>query len=212
MRYANPEYILHHNFQSLSINTPITPALIIESISHCYNTLDSIDIKLTENGSCKLSHLVEYANLSSIVGNLLGEGLARYSNNIYIRNKPHTYPDLLSTNPNIENIELKVALEKNLPKGHLPKEGYYIIYRYVLTNENGTYIKGKENRGDTVTIWEVRFGYLNICDFNCSNTEGDSGKTAVINTIALNNMKLLYFNPECVPYRHSTKNPYPGFN
>lgn len=190
----------------------LTKELICQSINHCYNTLDTIDRNLISNGSPRLSNLVELANLSSIVGNLLGEGLARYSNGHYVRNKPHTYPDLLSSDDELPGIELKVALEKNKPKGHLPKSGYYITYRYVLTDESGSYTKGKENRGDTVTIWEVKFGYLTESDFNCSNTIGDSGKTAVISTTAQNDMKLLYFDNDCVPYRHTPLSPYSSYN
>ena len=37
-----------------------------------------------------------------------------------------------------------MALEKNSPKGHLAKAGFYLTYRYVLTDKDGTYIKGKE--------------------------------------------------------------------
>ncbi|MBB2483498.1 hypothetical protein H5P36_25490 [Bacillus sp. APMAM] len=115
--------------------------------------------------------------------------------------------------PNINpGVEIKIALEKNSPKGHLTKAGYYLTYRYVLTDSNGNFIKGKENRQDTVTIWEVKCGYLNKEDFSISNTEGDSGKTAVIKTTSLNNMKLLYFNPSCIPYKHSSIKPYKGFN
>lgn len=164
------------------------------------------------NGTPPLSKLVELANLSSIVGNLLGEGCARNSNGALTRNKPHTYPDLICTQNINPGVEIKIALEKNSPKGHLAKAGYYLTYRYVLTDGNGNYIKGKENRQDTVSIWEVKCGYLNEEDFSISNTAGDSGKTAVIKTSALNNMKLLYFNDSCVPYKHDESNPYKGFN
>lgn len=186
--------------------------MILGSINHCYDIIDSIDETLEAGGSEKLSSLVELANLSSMVGNLLGEGLARHSGSRYVRNKPHTYPDLIAVDKCKPGFELKVALESNYPKGHLPKSGYYITYRYVLTDTEGNFVKGKENRGDTVTIWEVRFGYLAEDDFSISNTSGDSGKTAVIKTAAMNNMKLCYFDDECVPYRHSKERPYPGYN
>ena len=156
--------------------------------------------------------MVELANLSSIVGNLLGEGCARNSNGNLIRNIPHTYPDLICPRGENPGIEIKVALESNSPKGHLAKAGYYLTFRYVLSDTDGRYIKGKENRQDTVTIWEVRMGYLNLEDFSISNTDGDSGKTAVIKAAALNNMSLLYFDPSCVPYRHSETRAYNGYN
>lgn len=171
-----------------------------------------IDSNLIENGSPKISHLIELANLSSVVGNLLGAGFAHYSKGLYARNRPHTYPDIIPLSPDLAGIEIKTALETNPPKGHQPKEGYYITYRYVLTDEEGMYLKGTENRGDTVTIWEVKFGYLSSTDFSCSNTEGDSGKTAVIKTGSFNKMRLLYFDESCVPYRHTISTPYRGYN
>lgn len=211
MRTASATHILHSNFKDLN-DLPITPQMVIGSINHCYSTLDMIDTNLVENGAAPLSQLVELANLSSIVGNLLGEGFAKHSSNIYMRNKPHTYPDLIYTDNSLGGIEIKVALETNKPKGHLAKEGYYLTYRYVLTDSNGNYTKGKDNRGTTVTIWEVKCGYLSLDDFSLSNTDGDSGKTAVITTSALNSMPLLYFNADCVPYVHTAKKPYVGFN
>ncbi|XZH99036.1 hypothetical protein ACSXEK_04485 [Clostridium perfringens] len=211
MRIAYENYILKDNFDSFK-DLPLTTNMIINSIKHCYSTLDLIDSHLINNGSLPLSQLVELANLSSIVGNLLGEGFAKNSDGIYTRNKPHTYPDLIYTNETNGGIEIKVALESNKPKGHLAKEGYYLTYRYVLTNRLGSFTKGKDNRGDTVTIWEIKFGYLTLDDFSISNTAGDSGKTAVIKTDSLNKMKLLYFDDKCVPYRHSSTKPYPGFN
>ncbi|KIL07562.1 hypothetical protein SR42_00500 [Clostridium botulinum] len=211
MRIVENDYIIHDNFNFFK-DLPLSPDMIINSIKHCYDTLDLIDSNLTINGTLPLSKLVELANLSSIVGNLLGEGFAKNSSNIYIRNKPHTYPDLIYSDNSKGGIEIKVALESNKPKGHLAKEGYYLTYRYVLTNEDGIYIKGKDTRGNTVTIWEVKFDYLTLNDFSISNTEGDSGKTAVIKTESLNKMHLLYFNDTCVPYKHSEIKAYPGFN
>lgn len=211
MRTVNENCIFEENIKILK-DLPITSDMILKSIKHCYSTLDMIDINLTSNGALPLSQLVELANLSSIVGNLLGEGFAKNSSDKYIRNKPHTYPDLIYTDNSPGGIEIKVALESNKPKGHLAKEGYYLTYRYVLTDENGIYVKGKESRGVTVTIWEVKCGYLTLDDFSISNTEGDSGKTAVIKTDSLNKMPLLYFDDTCVPYKHSAIKPYPGFN
>ncbi|SBV98593.1 Transcriptional regulator, XRE family (fragment) [uncultured Eubacteriales bacterium] len=211
MRIAQKSNIMERNFY-FSNDVFITPTMLLDSISHCYNTLDMIDSNLIANGSPKVSQLIELANLSSIVGNLLGAGFAQYSNGLYERNKPHTYPDIIPIEPNLAGIEIKTALETNSPKGHQPKEGYYITYRYVLTNENGEFLKGTKNRGDTVTIWEVKFGYLYSHDFSCSNTEGDSGKTAVIKTDSFNKMQLLYFDESCIPYKHTNNTPYKGYN
>lgn len=211
MRKFEDKYLIKHNFNFDScIN--LNEEIIKGSVTHCYETLDMIDQNLISKNSAKMSSLVELANLSSIVGNLLGAGCAEYSHGLYFRNKPHTYPDLVASDDNFPGIEIKTALLKNYPKGHQPKPGYYLTYRYCLTDENGHRHKGHENEWDTVTIWEIKFGYLNADDFSCSNTDGDSGKTAVIKATALNKMPLLYFDSELVPYRHTERKPYNGFN
>lgn len=211
MRVCDDSYFRLNNFRYniSSDRVSITPEEIRGSIEHLYLTLDMIDKNLVDNGSQKLSSIVELANLSSIVGNLLGAGFAAHSNGFYYRNGPHRYPDLVASDTNFPGIEIKTALLKNYPKGHQPKPGYYLTYRYQLTDENGNVNGGVL---DTVTIWEVKFGYLSLDDFSCSNTEGDSGKTAVIKSQSLNNMRLLYLDPNIVPYRHSDNAPYKGFN
>lgn len=205
MRTYNDAHLVKSGFKTYS-DIYLTPAVIKGSILHCYETLDMIDQNLVGKGVSKLSGLVELANLSSIIGNLLGAGFAEHSNGHYYRNKPHTYPDLVSSDVSKPGIEIKTALKKNSPKGHQPKPGYYLTYRYCLTDSNGN-ADADPVLLDTVTIWEVKFGYLKQSDFSCSNTEGDSGKTAVIKTASFHDMSLLYFNPNCNPYKR-----YKGFN
>lgn len=200
------------NIDALRRTTGMSGENLLGAISSCYQTLDLIDEQLIEKGSPPIAHLVELANLSSMVGNMIGGGLADYSNGLYMRNRPHTYPDLLPIGEGAVNLELKVALEKNKPKGHLPKAGTYITFRYVLGTKSGEYVKGKDQRGDTVWIWEVKVGELTENDFSCSNTEGDSGKTAVIKTEVHNNMSLVYYAPSLLPYRRGENDTYPGFN
>lgn len=212
MRTFNDAFLIDRNFAFESDQFLLTKEIIKGSVVHCYETLDMIDQNLVSKGVSKMRNLVELANLSSIVGNLLGAGYANCSNGFYCRNKPHTYPDLIATRDSYPGIEIKTALEKNYPKGHQPKPGYYLTYRYCLTDEDGHKNKGEEAKWDTVTIWEVKFGYLKFEDFSCSNTEGDSGKTAVIKTDSLNAMKLLYLDTDIIPYRHNEKKPYNGFN
>jgi transcriptional regulator with XRE-family HTH domain len=192
--------------------TGMNSKTLLDAIHSCYQTLDVIDDNLIEKSSPPLANLVELANLSSMIGNMVGGGLADHSNGQYKRNKPHTYPDLIPVGEYAKNLELKVALETNKPKGHLPKAGTYITFRYVLAAKSGAYIRGKDSRGDTVWIWEVKVGELIEDDFSCSNTEGDSGKTAVIRTDVHNNMKLVYYNPAHLPYKRRENNSYPGFN
>ena len=212
MRKFEDKYLITHNFNFNPNEIVVTPEIIKGSIVHMYDTLDMIDSNLISRGVQKMSSLVELANLSSIVGNLLGAGFADFSNGFYYRNKPHTYPDLVASDNIHAGIEIKTALVKNLPKGHLPKAGYYLTYRYCLTDPDGKRDLGTEETWDTVTIWEVKLGYLNEDDFSCSNTRGDSGKTAVIKTSSLNNMPLLYLDTSIIPYVHTAQKPYNGFN
>ncbi|KQS00736.1 hypothetical protein ASG12_07700 [Williamsia sp. Leaf354] len=170
-------------------------------VEHAYTSLDLIDYNLTRNGSEPLSQLVEMANLSSMVGNLIGAGLARNSGGAYIRNAPHTYPDLVPQSGSVHGVEIKMALEKLMPKGHLPKAGLHLTFRYVMCDERGSFHgTGAKNRGTVPTIWEVRAGVLSLDDFSISNTAGDSGKTAVVRTSVLQAMKRVLYVPELLPY------------
>ena len=209
-RTPNPSNIRNEN--ELIATIGIDAGTLLDAIDSCYQTLDTIDEQLIGKGSIPIAHLVELANLSSMVGNMVGGGIADCSNGLYARNRPHTYPDLLPQKAPAVDLELKMAIETNKPKGHLPKAGTYITFRYVLGDKQGNYIRGKDKRGDTVWIWEVKVGYLSEEDFSCSNTEGDSGKTAVIKTEKHNTMHLVYYVPEHNPYAPRADKTYVGYN
>lgn len=183
----------------LTGTTRLDGEAVAHAIESAYHTFDLIDEQLLENGSEPLAGLVELANLSSILGNLLAAGLAEASNGIYLRNGPHKYPDLLANVADVPDVEVKTALEGNRPKGHLSKPGAYLTFRYVLCDRSGTYSRGKNNRGNVASVWEVKFGVLSDHDFNISSTEGDSGKTAVIKTPTFHAMELIYFDPILSP-------------
>jgi transcriptional regulator with XRE-family HTH domain len=189
----------------------LQPESIRDAILNCYKTLDTIDEQLIANGGEPIAKLVELANLSSMICNLLGSGIAKASNGLYLRNRSHAYPDLIPQNTIYDNLELKVALEKNKPKGHLPKAGNYITFRYVLCDGQGDHKKGKDSRGTKVFIWEVKCGAVRTEDFDISNTAGDSGKTAVIKTTIFNRMHLVYYDKDLLPYA-GNGDEYPGFN
>lgn len=176
----------------------LSSEILRNGIEYTYHILDVIDNTLIASGSFRLSQMMELANLSTFVGNLLGAGIANASNEIFMRNGPHKYPDLLCTTSSTYNIEIKVALEDNKPKGHLAKPGYYLVCRYILGNELGPLPLGQ--RGDVVWIWELRFGLLNESDFNKSNTEGDSGKTAVVNRVGMQKLKVVYYDLNSAPF------------
>ena len=171
---------------------------IPRAIEAIYRTLDLIDEQLINTGSPPLAEVVELANLSAVIGNLIRTTLARHSNGRYEGNEPHKYPDLVSKSKESNDLEIKIALETNMPKNHLPKPGMHLICRYVLASRNGPYSRGI--RGDVAWIWEVRLGELTIEDFSISNAAGDSGKTAVIKAAALDRLSRIYYDDRFLPY------------
>jgi hypothetical protein len=184
----------------------MTRLLVYKGIEYVYETLDKLDATLLDAGSPRITGLVELANLSSIIGNLLATGIVKAGSDVYGRAGPHKYQDLRAINVKDHvNVEIKVALENNKPKGHLPKAGHYLTCRYVLGDVQGRYVKGKETRGDTVWIWEVRFGCLKPRHFNVSNTEGDSGKTAVVNAEGMEALKIVYYDQRFSPHGLNSK-------
>jgi hypothetical protein len=176
----------------------LTPDIVGGAVSYVYRVLDGIDQQLVNGADSRLAELVELANLSAIIGNLFRTGVVKASSGKFKANLPHTYPDLLANAPDAADFEIKVALEGNKPKGHLIKPGPHVTVRYVLAGPDGTYQRGKINRGAVPWIWEVRVGALAEGHFNFSNTEGDSGKTAVINSAGMNAMSVVYLDrPRC---------------
>jgi hypothetical protein len=165
-------------------------SIIAHALSYVHQTVDDIDSKLIEGGGDRLGGLVELANLSAIIGNLFRNGVVRASEGRFAANGPHKYPDLLGAKRGCADIEIKVALEKNKPKGHLIKPGPHILVRYVMVDESGNYTPGV--RGQVPLIWEVRIGMLQNGHFNVSNTEGDSGKTAGINAAGMAACQMVY--------------------
>ncbi len=192
-----------HNSDALRSLTGLEPDSIRSAVEYTYDTLDLIDAELTARGSQPISGLVELANLSSMIGNLVGAGVAEASDGLYVRNRPHAFPDLVPQRADLPDLEVKTALESNSPKGHLPKSGVYLTFRYALGRPDGGFVRGKDNRGSTAWIWEVRVGRLEIADFSISNTDGDSGKTAVIRTASFKAMPVVFFDARFFPYARS---------
>lgn len=178
--------------------TGLNAEMIVAALDDAYHTLDLLDRQLNDNGTPPFAELVELANLSSMIGNIVGGAIAHHSTGLYERSGPHKYQDLRSLTGG-EHIEIKTALESNKPKGHLSKAGHYLTFRYVLGGPDGSFTPGKEHRGDVVCFWEVRFGHLTEADFDESNTPGDSGKTAVVKTSVLKAMERVYFDPRYFP-------------
>ena len=186
--------------QDILVKLGLSTTVVCEAIQYTHRVLDLIDTGLVETSGDRLASLIELANLSAIVGNLFRSGVAKASGGAFEANSPHTFPDLLAVNPDGLDIEIKVALENNNPKGHLVKPGPHITVRYVLANEKGQYKRGNSNRGDVPWIWEVRVGMLEEDHFNFSNTEGDSGKTAVINALGMTTLVPVFVDLAKCPY------------
>jgi hypothetical protein len=136
----------------------LTPHMLRHGVAETYRVLDTIDETLTSASGLRLSEIVELANLSSIVGNIVAQGIVNNSGGVFTRAGPHKYQDLRPTTETAEPIEVKISLENNKPKGHLAKAGHYLACRYVLGDEAGNYVRGE--RGNVVWLWEIRFGHL----------------------------------------------------
>ncbi len=191
--------------KSLTLECGITQQMIAAGIDYLYSTLDRLDATLIDAGSPRMSQLIELANLSSMLGNLLATGIVRNSDGVFERAGPHKYQDLRATGKHCDHrhIEVKVSLETNNPKAHLAKVGDYLTCRYVLGDAAATFVPDK--RGDVVWLWEVRFGRLELPHFNISNTDGDSGKTAVVNAAGMEALKVVYFDGRFCPYSPKSK-------
>ena len=170
----------------------LTTEMIRTAITFVHETLDMIDGPLLEKGGRRLADLLELANLSAIIGNLFRVGIVSASHGNFAVNRPHTYPDLLAVAEGCKDIEIKVALEGNQPKGHLAKPGPHLTLRYVLGGADGSFLRGKENRGSVAWGWEVREGSLLKKHFRISNPKGDSGKTAVVGAQGMSALKFVY--------------------
>ncbi len=181
----------------------MTPKVIGGAIDFVYDRLAVIDSTLLDGDGDRLSQLVELANLSAILGNLFRGGIVKYSGGSFKANGPHKYPDLLGAGSGCKDVEIKVALENNKPKGHLIKPGPHLIVRYVLGPEDGRYVRGE--RGEVAWIWEVRVGMLKEGHFNFSNTEGDSGKTAVVNKEGMDALQIVYADLDRSPHSPTGK-------
>ena len=177
----------------------LNSSIIREAVHDTHKVLDTIDDTLLSSDGNRLATMIELANFSAIIGNLFRTGVSRASKGAFKANRPHTYPDLLAVAPGATDLEIKVALEKNNPKGHLVKPGAHVTVRYVLAKQDGEYMRGIENRGTVAWIWEVRVGYLEDRHFNFSSTTGDSGKTAVVNAAGMKTLHPIFIDLEKCP-------------
>ena len=55
----------------------LTVQMLSDGVASTYRTLDAVDETLIKMGNTRLSTMVELANLSSMLGNLLASGIAK---------------------------------------------------------------------------------------------------------------------------------------
>ena len=183
----------------LAAATELTSAMVASSMEFAYRRLDLIDTQMRGAGSRPLGRLLDPADLTATLADLLSAGIARASNSRYAQDGREHAPDLLPLHQGLPELELKVALETTLPARGARGAGLYLIFRYVLTERDGTFQRGKDSRGDTVTVWEVRFGELHDEDFR----SGPRG-SARLTRDALERLELVYYDPALLPYARAT--------
>jgi transcriptional regulator with XRE-family HTH domain len=190
----------------LAGGTELTPAMLAVAIDFAYRRLDLIDAQMRGAGSRPLGKLVDTADLTATLAHLLSAGIARASNSRYVQNGREQAPDLLlPLRQGLPEVEVKTALETTLPPRGARGAGAYLIFRYVLTERDGSYRRGKEGRGDTITVWEARFGELREEHFR----SGPRG-SARLTRSALEGMELVYYDPALLPYAQATGAYAPG--
>lgn len=178
--------------------TELTPAMVGRAIDLTYRRLDLIDDQMRESGSPPLAHLVELPQLSPLVANVFSASLARASSGVYVQHGSEHAPSLLPLRQGLPELEVTAALETDRPAGGASTDGVYLTFRYVLANRDGTFTRGKDSRGDTAAVWEVRFGELQDDDFHVT------GGSARLRKDALDEMELVYYDPELLPYAKPT--------
>jgi transcriptional regulator with XRE-family HTH domain len=179
--------------------TELTPGMIGRAIDLTYRRLDLIDEQLRESGSPPLTRLVDLSHLPPLVANLFSASLARASSGIYVQHASDHAPTLLPLRQGLPELTVTSALETDRPACGASTDGVYLTFRFVLANRDGTFTRGKDSRGDTVAIWEVRFGELEHDDFHAAG----AGQ-ARVRKDALEDMELVYYEPELLPYAKPT--------
>jgi transcriptional regulator with XRE-family HTH domain len=181
--------------------TGLTGEALAQAVEFTYRKLDVIDQQTRDSGARPIVALVDLPELSSLVCTALGAGLARASQGLYAQNGPDHSPTLLPLRQGLPEVEVEVALETNPPTSVPRRTGAYLFFRYVLTERDGTFRRGKEARGDTVAVWEARFGELEEHDFGTRT--GGNGR-ARLRREALDRMELAYYDPALLPYAKAT--------
>ncbi len=187
----------------LNATTGLTGDMVGRAIEIAYRKLDLVDEQMRASGSRPIVGLVDPPDLSSLVGDLLSAGVARASNGLYVQNGPDHSPSLLPVRQGLPESDVATALETDRPTMGFAKAGVHLVFRYVLTDRNGTFKRGRDSRGDTVAVWEVRFGTLGEGDFHAGSVR-NGNSSARLKKEALDRMELVYYDPALLPYAKAT--------
>ena len=182
----------------LSAVTRLGGETVTRAIDLAYRKLDLVDQQITGSAAGSIAGLVEPDDLSSLLANLLSAGIARASNGLYVQSSPDHASSLLPLRQGLPELDVATALETDRPAVPAVKVGVYLTFRYVLAERDGTFTRGKDSRGDTAAIWEVRFGELHEHDFHTATGSSRLRKDA------MDRMELVYYNPELLPYARPT--------
>ncbi len=182
--------------------TGLTGATVGRAIDIAYRRIDGIDEQLRRTGARPLSALIGTAQLTSLLADLLGAGIAEASTGRYVHNGPDQAPDLLPMRQGLPELELRTALETGLPVGGEGRAGVFLVFRYVLVDRSGTFVRGKDSRGDIAAVWEARFGELDEKAFG--GRARSQSANARLRKAALEGMELVYYDPALLPYAKAT--------
>jgi transcriptional regulator with XRE-family HTH domain len=180
--------------------TGLTGEMVARAIDYAYRKLDLVDEQMRRSGSRPIGALADTVDLSGMAADLLSAGVSRASGGLYVQNGPDHAPELLPLRQRLPELELKAAPETDRPVGGPTRAGVYLMFRYVLTGRDGSFTRGKDGRGDTVAVWEARFGELREENF----LAGRAGGGARVRKDALERMELLYYDPALLPYAKAT--------
>jgi transcriptional regulator with XRE-family HTH domain len=187
----------------LEATTGLTGGTVARAVEIAYRKLDLIDQQMRASGSRPIAGLVDLPDLTELVGDLLSAGMARASNGVYLQAGPEHWPRLQPLRQGLPELEVAAALETDRPTGRPGTAGVFLVFRYVLADRSGAFTRGQDARGDTVAVWEIRFGALGEEDFHVTGTRTGAG-TARLRRGALDRMELVYYDPALLPYAKAT--------
>ena len=197
-RYANADCIVES--ERLTEATRLSGHIVRKAIDAAYSKIDVIDEQMRESGSPHLVDLVGLDHLNGLLAGVLASGVVKASPGLYVQNSPRQHPVLLPLQHGLPEMVVKTAHETDRPVAGPDVAGIYLVFRYVLVDRKGDFMRGESARGDMVAVWEARFGELAEADF----IPHRGGKGPRLRKDALERMELVYYDPALLPYAKAT--------